>query len=599
MADGTGSTAYTYDVMGRKTQESHTVGSTQYPVSYQYNFASSVTSLTYPSSRAVQPTYDAIGRLSSVADSSATYLSSMAYNSAFLPTGFSFGNGVAASMGFSSDRLQLQSVGYSKSGTTLFGQSYTYGSSGANNGEMTAITDSVDTGRNMTYVYDSLDRLSKSTSQGSTNYPAWGLSFTYDRYGNRTAQSIASGCTGLTCPTSSVTVSATTNQLTGSPYTYDANGNMTNDGVNTMTYDAENRVVSDADGSGTATYAYDGLGHRVQKTFSGTTTTYVFAGKDVLSEYAGATLANEYVRAGRALIAEYNSGTLTYHGQDRLSVRLNMNTSGSVSGQQGHFPFGENWYTTSTTTNWRFTAYERDSESNNDHATFRYHVNRLGRFSSVDPVRPRSVQPQSLNRYIYVAADPINRTDSDGLDARQPAPPDPYCQENPFDPDCPCDPLWGCVWGPGVGGGGGTGCGDGRSCGGGGAPPPPPPSQDQCEIEGNTRIEGETQSGAAPCTPGKNFTGWADIALQGEGLLAGRVDPKSINVNAYGVGLVSVIQGPYKELWNDYTNWRARFTIAYPPGAKQPGGQIVWQVTYKCDGNVKHQEIEQPVVCSQ
>lgn len=348
---------------------------------------------------------------------------------------------------------------------------------------MTAITDSVDTGRNMTYTYDSLDRLSNAKSAGSTNYPAWGLSSTYDRYGNRTAQSISSGCTGLTCPTSSVTVSASTNQITGSPYTYDANGNMTNDGVNAMTYDAENRVVS-APGT---TYAYDGMGHRVQKIpTKGTSTTYVFAGDDVLSEYAGSTLSNEYIRAGRKLIAEYNGGTLTYHGRDRLSVRINMNTSGTVTGQQGHFPFGENWYTTNSTTKWHFTAYERDSESGNDHATFRYHVNRLGRFSSVDPARGGNY-PQRFNRYSYSTNDPIDRSDPVGLDPGEDCNPFDlgtwdgclYCNDGRFldapMPECPpTDPAGG-------GGGGNTsvGCSDGANCSGGGGGPSPTPGINQ------------------------------------------------------------------------------------------------------------------------
>ncbi len=55
---------------------------------------------------------------------------------------------------------------------------------------------------------------------GSAAYPAWGLSDTYDRHGNRTAQSISSGCTGITCPTSSLTISTSTNRVTGSPYNY-------------------------------------------------------------------------------------------------------------------------------------------------------------------------------------------------------------------------------------------------------------------------------------------------------------------------------------------------------------------------------------------
>jgi RHS repeat-associated protein len=490
MADGTGNTAYTYDVMGRKTQESHTIGTTAYPVSYQYNYAGEVTSATYPSGRAVKPTYDAIGRFSSLADTSATYLSGMAYNSVMQPTGFTLGNGASASMTYSADRLQPNAITYSKSGTTLFGQSYTYGLSSANNGEMTAITDSVDTGRNMTYTYDSLDRLSNAKSQGSTNYPAWGLSFTYDRYGNRTGQSISSGCTGLTCPTSSVTVSATTNRLTSSPYTYDANGNMTNDAVNTTTYDAENRVVSAAGASGTATYSYDGMGRRVQKTFGGATTTYVLAANDVLSEYSGSTLSNEYIRVGGNLIAEYNSGTLTYHGRDPLSIRLSMNASGSTTGEQGHFPFGESWYNTNTTTKWHFTAYERDAESGNDHATFRYHVNRLGRFSAVDPARPRTASPQALSRYPYAAADPINRSDPSGQMYLPNPPVSVFCplggDDNPESFPCiPCDSFMDpiCPYGGpgGGGGGGGVGCSDGQACGDPEPSPPPPPSpQPQC-----------------------------------------------------------------------------------------------------------------------
>ena len=34
-------------------------------------------------------------------------------------------------------------------------------------------------------------------------------------------------------------LNATTNPITGSPYAYDANGNMTNDGLNSLAYDAE------------------------------------------------------------------------------------------------------------------------------------------------------------------------------------------------------------------------------------------------------------------------------------------------------------------------------------------------------------------------
>lgn len=88
------------------------------------------------------------------------------------------------------------------------------------------------------------------------------------------------------------------------------------------------------------------------------------------------------------LLADYASGVLTYHGFDRLSDRINMNASGAKIGEQGHYPFGESWYATNSTTKWHFTNYERDSESSNDYAKARYDVNRLGRFLTVDSARP-------------------------------------------------------------------------------------------------------------------------------------------------------------------------------------------------------------------
>src|SRR6267378_3807807 len=85
-----------------------------------------------------------------------------------------------------------------------------------------------------------------------------------------------------------------------------------------------------------------------------------------------------------------------------------------------HFPFGEQWYPASApATKWQFTSYERDGgtgESGNDYAMMRYHVNRLGRFSSPDRLAGSIADPQSLHRYAYVFNDPVNFIDPLGLD---------------------------------------------------------------------------------------------------------------------------------------------------------------------------------------
>jgi RHS repeat-associated protein len=151
---------------------------------------------------------------------------------------------------------------------------------------------------------------------------------------------------------------------------------------------------------------------------SATPTVYIFSGTKVIAEYklggAAASPNKEYIYAGASLLATIASGTTTYHHPDHLSVRLTTDTNGNLVGQQANFPFGEAWYSSSTTTKWRFTGYERDNESGNDYATARPYVNRLGRFASPDPVAGSTSNPQSLNRFAYVRNDPARLVDPRG-----------------------------------------------------------------------------------------------------------------------------------------------------------------------------------------
>ena len=269
----------------------------------------------------------------------------------------------------------------------------------------------------MTYTYDALHRLKTSETTGSTDYPKWGLTWSYDRYGNRTNQAILSGCVApMTCPTNTVTVDTATNRINQSPYAYDPNGNMTNDGSNTLAYDAASRLISAA----AATYTYDGGALRVKKVSGATTTVYVFSGAKVIAEYEnGAAVGSptrEYIYTGSQLLAKIEGGTTTYSHPDHLSARVMTSTSGSIVAQSGHFPFGENWFESGGTNKLKFTSYERDSESGNDYAIFRSHISRLGRFSSPDLLSGSIGNPQSLNRFTYVTNDPINLVDPLGLE---------------------------------------------------------------------------------------------------------------------------------------------------------------------------------------
>ena len=264
-------------------------------------------------------------------------------------------------------------------------------------------------------------------------------------------------------PSNSVTINALTNRITDAGYAYDLAGNMTSDGANTLTYDAENRTTNSANGGSAGTYVFDGNSLRVQKTVSGATTVYIFSGAKVIAEYASGAApsspSKEYLYASSQLLATLTgppaSATANYHIADHLSPRVTTDSNGTVVGQQAHFPYGEDWYASSSTTKFKFTSHERDSESGNDYAMMRTSVNRLGRFSSPDLLAGSIFNPQSLNRFAYALNDAINLADPQGLD---------ICP-----PGFICVTSWG-DGGGGQGGGGGTGGTDpGGLFGGGGA----------------------------------------------------------------------------------------------------------------------------------
>jgi YD repeat-containing protein len=115
-------------------------------------------------------------------------------------------------------------------------------------------------------------------------------------------------------------------------YSYDAAGNLLNDGSHTYFYDAENRVIQ-VDGTlgtwpnncsgATACYIYDALGRRVEKRASGNTTDYVYdVSGNVVSEFQGGSFSKGYVSFNGALLAQYANGTTYFAHADHLGSRI-------------------------------------------------------------------------------------------------------------------------------------------------------------------------------------------------------------------------------------------------------------------------------------
>jgi RHS repeat-associated protein len=148
----------------------------------------------------------------------------------------------------------------------------------------------------------------------------------------------------------------------------------------------------------------------------GVTTEYVYdLGGAVVAEFVGTTWTKGYVYMG-GLLAQYSNGTTYFVHKDHLgSTRALSNVSGGLHESYDFLPYGEPVGTQGTTTVKKFTGKERDAESGLDHAWFRKYNPALGCWISPDPVPGAPNNPQTLNRYAYVGANPLSYVDPFGL----------------------------------------------------------------------------------------------------------------------------------------------------------------------------------------
>jgi RHS repeat-associated protein len=216
-------------------------------------------------------------------------------------------------------------------------------------------------------------------------------------------------------------------------YSYDAAGNVLNDGTHSYTYDAENRIIL-VDNGATATYVYDADGHRVQKTSttgnnSDPAGTWILfydqAGRWVQKfNSPGNTFVEGNIYAGGRHLASVGGGTNFSHSDWLGTERLRTSYAGATCESIASLPFGDGLTTTGACYHpspLHFTGKERDAESGLDNFGARYNSSSMGRFMTPDwSAKPQGVpyaildDPQSLNLYAYVRNNPLSKTDPSG-----------------------------------------------------------------------------------------------------------------------------------------------------------------------------------------
>jgi len=136
-----------------------------------------------------------------------------------------------------------------------------------------------------------------------------------------------------------------------------------------------------------------------------------------------------HVYLGREKLVEYSAGVTWFFHADHLGTpKVRTTHQGAVAEIWDYYPFGETWVSGLPGDQHCYTGHLRDTESNNDYAGARYYSNVRGRWLSADPALGDLSNPQRLNRYAYVAGDPVNNYDPSGAD-----PVFRYCQAEMFE----------------------------------------------------------------------------------------------------------------------------------------------------------------------
>lgn len=255
--DSTGTTTFSYDPTTELLTE------VAYPsgmyLQFTYNAAGQRTQIVDQTGFTVNYTYDADGRLAELTDGSGNMIATYTYDADGRLSEQTLGNGTYTIYTYDADGNVLSLINYGTRGLINSSFIYTYNDLGLETTETTL-------DGTWTYGYDADGQLIQAAfASTNSSVPNEDMVLNYDSMGNRTST-----------VTNGVTTVYTTNNMNeytsvgGVAYTYDADGNLTSDGVNAYTYNSLDQLigVTGPDGND-STYVYDALGNQVSSTQNG------------------------------------------------------------------------------------------------------------------------------------------------------------------------------------------------------------------------------------------------------------------------------------------------------------------------------------------
>ena len=235
------------------------------------------------------------------------------------------------------------------------------------------------------------------------------LSYAYDACGRRTGMGGSLARVVIPDPAPVMAYDSTHRLVQFGPdrLAYDDNGNLTDDGVNTYTWDARGRLTMISGPAGDTSFRYDALGRRIAMTANGTTHEYLYDFLNVVLDrpavhlLAGLGWDEWLVRA--------DGEQLEVILPDAIGSTLGVaEPGGGIHRHYSYEPFGATTPTGGPSANpFQYTGRENDGTGTYYYRA-RYYSPLLRRFISEDPQGDTLAE---LNRYVYALNDPVNRKD--------------------------------------------------------------------------------------------------------------------------------------------------------------------------------------------
>jgi RHS repeat-associated protein len=308
-------------------------------------------------------------------------------------------------------------------------------------------------GMTMDYGYDNASQLTSITYKKADTTVQGNLTYTYDAVGQRNATGGTLARTALP-DAIGTTVHNANNQLTTKDavaHTYDLNGNLTNDGSRTYTWNVHNQLATIA-GADTASYYYDAFGRRRSATVNGQSTSTLYDGWNPIQlQVGGVAVENRLYGLGLDSVYNRTRGSVTESFlRDALGSTIELRNAAQVQTVQYTYdPYGGTVGSVASSNTIKYTGREQDAGDLYYYRN-RYFKPSTGRFVSEDPIGLAG----GSNLYAYVSGNPVNLTDPLGLSAGKETSPsrgiggvcsdfwDWYDKKNPPITDLPLKPVF-------------------------------------------------------------------------------------------------------------------------------------------------------------